>query len=76
MRKIFVDLDETLVHSRVAGPRPPGKRRRLAFELEVYDVALRPCTRYMLDRLREIGRVSLLATTITIQDKRVGLQDH
>lgn len=63
MRKIFVDLDETLVHARVAGRRPPGKRRRLAFGLEVYDVALRPCAHYMLDRLREIGRVSLLTTS-------------
>src|SRR5262252_2219137 len=63
MRKIYIDLDETLIHARVAGPRPPGKRRRLAFGLEVYDVALRPCAHYLLGRLREIGGVSLLTTS-------------
>jgi hypothetical protein len=63
MRKIFVDLDETLIHARVAGPRPPGKRPRFAFGFEVYDVALRRCAHYMLDCLREIGRVSLLTTS-------------
>src|SRR5215510_924934 len=63
MRKIYVDLDETLIHARVAGPRPPGKRRRFAFGLEVYDVALRPCAHYLLGCLREIGCVSLLTTS-------------
>ena len=63
MRKIYIDLDETLIHARVAGPRPPGKRRRFAFGLEVYDVALRPCTHYLLGCLREIGCVSLLTTS-------------
>src|SRR6516164_9282866 len=63
MRKIYVDLDETLIHARVAGSRPPGKRRRFAFGLEVYDVALRPCARYLLGCLREIGCVSLLKTS-------------
>ena len=63
MRKIYVDLDQTLIHARVAGSRPPGKRRRFAFGLEVYDVALRPCARYLLGWLREIGCVSLLTTS-------------
>ena len=63
MRKIYVDLDETLVHARVAGQRSPGKRRRFAFGLEVYDVAIRPCAHYLLGRLREIGCVSLLTTS-------------
>jgi hypothetical protein len=63
MRKIDVDLDETLIHASVAGPRPPGKRRRFAFGLEVYDVALWPCTHYLLGCLREIGCVSLLTTS-------------
>src|SRR6516225_8106222 len=63
MRKIYVDLDETLIHARVAGPRSPGKRRRVAFGLEVYDVALRPCTHYLLGCLREVGCVSLLTSS-------------
>jgi NLI interacting factor-like phosphatase len=63
MRAIFVDLDESLIHSRVAGPRPPGKRRRFPFGLEAYDVALRPCAHYLLGCLRKIGRVSLLTTS-------------
>jgi NLI interacting factor-like phosphatase len=63
MRKIYVDLDETLIHAKVAGLRPPAKRRRFAFGLEVYDVALRPCAHYLLGRLREIGCVSLLTTS-------------
>ena len=63
MCKIYVDLDETLIHARVAGPRPPGKRWRFAFGLEVYDVALRPCAHYLLGCLREIGCVSLLTTS-------------
>jgi hypothetical protein len=63
MRKIYVDLDETLIHARVAGPMSPGKRRRFAFGLEVYDVALRPCAHYLLGCLREIGCVSLLTTS-------------
>jgi hypothetical protein len=63
MHNIYVDLDETLIHARVAGPRPPGKRRRFAFGFEVYDVALRKCTHYLLGCLREIGCVSLLTTS-------------
>jgi len=63
MRKIYIDLDETLIHARVAGPRSPGKRRRFAFGLEVYDVALRPCAHYLLGCLREIGCVALLTTS-------------
>src|SRR6516162_10051036 len=62
MRKIYVNLDETLFHARVAGPRSPGRRRCFAFGLEVYDVALRPCAHYLLGWLREIGCVSLLTT--------------
>ena len=63
MSEIYVDLNETLIHARVAGPRPPGKRRRFAFGLEVYDVALRPCAHDLLGCLREIGCVSLLTTS-------------
>jgi len=63
MRKIYVDLDETLIHAGAAGLRSPGRRRRVAFGLEVYDVALRPCAHYLLGWLREIGCASLLTTS-------------
>ena len=63
MRKIYVDLDETLIHAGAAGLRSPGRRRRVAFGLEVYDVALRPCAHCLLGCLREIGCVSLLTTS-------------
>ena len=32
MRKTYVDLDETLIHARVAGQGHQGKRRRFSLE--------------------------------------------
>jgi len=55
MGKIYIDLDETLIHAIVAGPRPPGKRRRFAFGLEAYDLALRPRAHYLLGCLQIRG---------------------
>lgn len=61
---IYIDLDDTLIHSINGFGRNPGKRKviRVGEEDEVYHSILRPEAGRLLSGLRTIGAVRMLTT--------------
>ena len=60
---IYVDLDETLIHSIQGFGRNPGKRTPIPFKgAEKYHSLLRPASLEMLATLRNLGKVRMLTT--------------
>lgn len=62
---IYVDLDDTLIHSVYGVGRNPGKRTvvRLS-EDDIYHSLLRPEAGRLLSSLRRVGQVKMLTTAI------------
>lgn len=67
IKNIFVDLDETLIHTNLAGKDHPNEVEEveinIASELgrkDIYPVSLRPGATKLLFALREIGQVYML----------------
>lgn len=63
---IFVDLDETLIHSTYPVTRPADDAVRVRAGNEEYDVILRNGARQLLKMLRDRGQVNML--TIATHD--------
>ena len=60
---IYIDLDDTLIHSVYGVGRNPGKRTVIQVdEEEVYHSLLRPVAKELLASLRNLGPVSMLTT--------------
>ncbi len=59
---IFVDLDETLIHSTYPVTRPADDAVRVRAGNEDYDVILRNGARQLLKMLRNRGQVHMLST--------------
>ena len=59
---IFVDLDETLIHSVWGKGRNPGKRTVIQLGDETYHSFLRPTALWFLEQLRALGSVRMLTS--------------
>jgi len=63
---IYIDLDDTLIHSVYGRGRNPGKRTVIPItEDEIYHSLLRPEAGRILRELRNIGDVRMLTTSIS-----------
>jgi hypothetical protein len=63
---IYIDLDDTLIHSVYGRGRNPGRRTVVnVTEDEIYHSMLRPEASRILGELRKIGNVRMLTTAIS-----------
>jgi len=62
---IYLDLDDTLIHSVYGLGRNPGKRTTISLSnKDVYHTLLRPLASDILAGLRNIGQVKMLTTAV------------
>lgn len=70
---IFVDLDETLIHTYEYWQIPSGDTKRVSVQGSLYTVRMRPGAKEFLAKLREIGEVRML--TIAIYDYAIKMNE-
>jgi hypothetical protein len=76
IKNIFVDLDETLIHTNLTNGDMPNEipEEQVTLGKETYQVSLRPGARELLFKLRELGHVFML--TRATHDYAIAMDKH
>ena len=76
IKNIFIDLDETLIHTNLTNGDMPNEipEEQVTLGKEIYQVSLRPGAQELLFKLRELGHVFML--TRAKRDYAIAMNKH